>query len=410
MDAYLKGKNIKKKSKLVQINTVCNTSTGHIMHDIQRKAQEKGYDTLSFVGRRKVYTDLPCEKFGNPISFWIHVAINTAFDRQGYGSLFQTKRLVTRLREEKPDVIHLHNLHGYYLHIPTLFRYLKEEYTGKIFWTFHDCWPITGHCVHYVMAGCDKWKSQCSKCPNKSVYPISWGLDQSRKNYLDKKELFTGLKHLEIITPSQWLAGQVKKSFLGNMPVHVVSNGIDLEVFKYTENEAMYEKYSIPRDKKIILGVASIWEERKGFKDFMELAKILPDEYVIIQVGLSTHQMKMLPENVIGIPRTEKREELVALYSMADIFMNPSREESFSLVTIEAMACGTPVIALDTSAVKELVCDENGIILHDTEAQDYMQAIKILENKNINRDAIRSTVLQFSESKMAERVVELYEI
>lgn len=397
------------KKKLVQINTVCNNSTGHIMHDIQRKAHEKGYDTLSFVGRRKVYTDLPCEKFGNPISFWIHVAINTAFDRQGHGSLLQTKRLVARLREEKPDVIHLHNLHGYYLHIPTLFRYLREEYTGKIFWTFHDCWPITGHCAYYVMAGCDKWKTQCKKCPNKKVYPISWGLDQSKRNFEEKKQLFTGLKHLEIITPSQWVADQVKESFLQDIPVHVVSNGINLDAFQYTEDDNIYEKYNIPRDKKIILGVASIWEERKGLQDFLELAKILPEEYVIVLVSLSAKQMKQIPDNVIGIQRTETRKELIVLYSLADVFMNPSREETFSLVTIEAMACGTPVIALDTSAVKELVNDGNGIVLHDTAPQEYLKAIEQLQAKNLSREEIRSTVLHFSEKNMAEKVVELYE-
>lgn len=396
--------------KLVQINTVCNGSTGRIMQDIQKCAQDAGWRTLSLVGRRKVYADLPCEKYGSGLSFWIHVIITTAFDRQGHGSLLWTKKLVARLREEKPDVIHLHNLHGYYLHIPTLFKYLKDEYKGKIFWTFHDLWPITGHCPHYVIAGCDKWKTECKKCPNKKVYPISWGLDQSKRNFKEKKALFLGLNHLEIITPSKWVAEQVKLSFLQDIPVHVVSNGIDLDVFRYTYDNEVYEKYDIPMDKKVVLGVASVWENRKGLDDFLELANNIDEEYVIVLVGLSKRQKKNLSKihNICGIQRTENRKELAALYSRADVLLNPSKEETFSLVTIEAMACGTPVIGMDTSAVKELVNSFNGILLHENNVADYIVSIKRLEGLNLGRDSIRSTVLCFSQENMAEQVIDLY--
>lgn len=399
---------MKKRRKLVQINTVCNNSTGHIMHDIQKYASTTDWDTLSLVGRRKVYEDLPCEKFGNSLSFWIHVGITTLFDRHGHGSLFQTKRLVARLREEKPDVIHLHNLHGYYLHIPTLFKYLKEEYPGKVFWTFHDLWPITGHCPHFVIAECEKWKTQCERCPNKGYYPISWGLDQSKKNFYEKKKLFTQLKHLEIIVPSKWMRSQVENSFLKNVPIHVVPNGINLDVFRYMQDDGIYEKYSIPRKKDIILGVASVWEERKGLNDFLQLADVLPENYVIVLVGVRAAQMKKFPNNVIGVQRTSDKGELAAMYSMAAMFLNPSKEESFSLVTIEAMACGTPVIALDTSAVKELVNENNGVVLHETKPQDYLQAIEYLKRAELNRDSVRSTVLRFSEESMAKNIVKLY--
>lgn len=398
------------KKKLVQINTVCNTSTGRIMHDIQKCAKEAGWDTLSLVGRRKVYSDLPCEKYGSGLAFWIHVMITTLFDRQGHGSLLQTKRLVARLREEEPDVIHLHNLHGYYLHIPTLFKYLKNEYKGKIFWTFHDLWPITGHCPYYVIAGCDKWKTECKKCPNKKVYPISWGLDQSKRNFREKKALFLGLNHLEIITPSKWVAEQVKLSFLHDIPVHVVSNGIDLDVFRYTYDSEVYEKYDIPMDKKVILGVASVWENRKGLDDFLELANNIDEEYVIVLVGLNKRQKKNLSKvhNICGIQRTENRKELAALYSRADVLLNPSKEETFSLVTIEAMACGTPVIGMDTSAVKELVKASNGILLHESTVADCIMSIKRLEELDLDKDSIRSTVLHFSQKNMAEEVIDLY--
>lgn len=395
--------------KIIQINTVCNTSTGRIMGDIQKAAIKQGYLTLSFVGRRKPFKDIPCERFGTGISFWIHVLFNTFFDRQGFASYFVTKRLIKRLKEERPDIIHLHNLHGYYLNLPLLFRYLKNDFQGRLFWTFHDCWPFTGHCAYFTMAGCNKWETGCYRCPNKTVYPISLFMDASSKNYKDKKKLFGGLKNLTIITPSCWMADLVKQSFMKDYPLEVVSNGIDLSAFKYEIDEKLYIKYKIPREKKIILGVANIWEKRKGLEDFLELSTKLSDDFRIVLVGLSERQIKMLPPKIIGIERTEDKKELSGIYSLAEILMNPSQEESFSLVTVEALACGTPVIGLDTSAVKELICQDNGIVLSRHRTIDYLNAIKELENKKLSREAVRKTSQKYSENNTTRRILELYE-
>lgn len=396
--------------KLVQINTVCNTSTGKLMGDIQRKANEFGYETLSIVGRRKVFQDVPCIKIGNAVSFWIHVVITTVFDRQGYGSYFMTRKIVRRLREEKPDIIHLHNLHGYYIHLPLLFRYLSQEFKGKVFWTFHDCWPVTGHCAHFSAVGCGKWKEGCNHCPNKRVYPTSLFLDASKKNYKDKKRMFCSLQRLTIITPSEWMAEWVRASFLQKYPVKVVNNGIDLKLFSYRKPaDAIYHKYGIERGKKILLGVAGIWGKNKGLEDFLMLAKKTPAEYQIVLVGLSCQQIKKTPENIIGIQRTENKEELAMLYSMSHIFINPSLEESFSLVTAEALACGTPVIVLDTSAVKELVCEENGVVLTRHNAEDYLTAVKKLEEKQLTRETVSQTAQKYDAEVYAEKVMQLYE-
>lgn len=400
----------KELKKLIQINTVCNTSTGRLMGDIQRKANQLGFETLSIVGRRKVFQDMRCEKIGNAVSFWIHVMINTVFDRQGYGSYRATRKIVSRLRQEKPDIIHLHNLHGYYINLPILFDYLSNEFSGKIFWTFHDCWPITGHCAYFTDAECEKWRTGCNKCPNKCAYPVSLFMDASRKNYEDKKRMFSQLKNLTIITPSEWEGELVKDSFLGKYPVRVINNGIDLESFRYHKpTNEIYIKYGIDRDKKTILGVASIWDRRKGFGDFLSLASLLPPDYQIILVGLSKRQIKKLPVNVIGIERTESKEELASIYSLADIFLNPSREESFSLVTAEAIACGTPAIVLDTSAVKELICEHNGIVLSCHEPEDYLKAIEKLLDKKMSRETVRRTSGKYDVNIFAEKVVSLYQ-
>lgn len=396
------------KRKVALINTVCNTSTGRIMGDIQREAEKQGYETVSFVGRRTPFMDLKCIKFGNPISFWLHVAINTVFDKQGYGSFFVTKMLIKRLRKEKPDIIHLHNLHGYYLNIPLLCRYLRNEFKGKIFWTFHDCWPFTGHCAYFTMAGCEKWKKACHHCPNRKEYPVSLLLDRSASNYLIKKELFCGMRDLTILVPSKWMEGLVKESFFKEKKVVITSNGIDINTFSYKMDEKVLKKYKIPEEKKILLGVANIWDKRKGLADFLQLAKVLTEEYQIVLVGLSKRQIRNMPENIIGIMRTENTEELVAIYSRADIFINPSVEESFSLVTVEAFSCGTPVIVLDTSAVRELVTVENGIVLNAPSASEYLKAIREIERKSFDRKVVAKCAEKYDNKDCITRIVELY--
>lgn len=398
------------KKKLIQINTVCNASTGKLMGDIQRKADACGYETLSIVGRRKPFSDISCLKIGNSISFWCHVGVTTLFDRHGYGSYFVTKRIIRVLRKEKPDIIHLHNLHGYYLHLPLLFHYIKTEFTGKLFWTFHDLWPVTGHCAYFTAIGCEKWKTGCEKCPQKKQYPISLFWDGSKKNYVNKKRMFSDLNSFTIVVPSKWMEEQVRQSFMSKYPIKVIPNGIDLETFDYrSDYKELYEKYSLDSEKKILLGVASIWDNRKGLGEFLTLAEILPSEYQIVLVGLSKQQIKKLPPNVTGICRTENKDELVKLYSMAHIFVNPSAEESFSLVTVEALACGTPIIVLDTSAVKDFVCQENGVVLHTPGPEDYLDAIRNIERKKKTRETVRETALQYDVNQYSERVMELYE-
>ncbi len=394
--------------KLIQINTVCNTSTGKIMLAIQKRAEESGFWTLSCVGRRKVCQDLPCVRFGGFFSFWGHVIINTIFDRQGYGSYFATKRLIRRLREENPDIIHLHNLHGYYLYLPLLFRYLADEFQGKLFWTFHDCWPFTGHCAYFTAAGCDKWKEGCSQCPNKMQYPVSLLRDASSRNYQGKKAMFGKLNNLTIIVPSEWMKSLVQQSFLGQYPVEVVSNGIDLNRYQYVSDADVLQKYHISSEKKVLLGVANVWDKRKGLGDFIALADKLPEEYQIVLVGLSKLQIKKLPSKIIGIMHTDSVNELAGLYSRASVFINPSREESFSLVTIEAMACGTPVIALGTSAVKELVCNENGVVVENCMADTYLTAIREIERKQLSRENIRRTVEKYSDNNMVDKILNMY--
>lgn len=356
---------LNKKPKLVSINTVCNGSTGKVMGDISRKYESIGYDTLSIYGRRKGYKDLNCIKVGGFFSFWFHVFLATFFDKQGSGSYFKTKKIVKILKSINPDIIHLHNIHGYYLNYKVLFTYLKYEYQGEIKWTLHDCLPFTGHCAYFTYVNCDKWQNECHNCPNKKNYPISLGLDLSKHNYYLKRKLFTGLKNLTIITPSNWLKEIVDKSFLKEYKVVVINNEIDKNIFKPTIDKEIYKKYKIPKTKKVLLGVASIWEKRKGFDDFLELSKLISKEYLIVLIGLNKKQLKVVSkyENIIGLSRTENQVELAKFYTLADYFLNLTYEDNYPTVNLEAISCGTKVISYKTGGCIEQINKENGYLI-----------------------------------------------
>ena len=410
----IKGKNVTNnvlndKKKLIQINTVCNGSTGKIMGDIQRKANQEGLETLSIYGRRKGYKDLRCIKVGGFFSFWFHVAIATIFDKQGYGSYFKTKKMVRILRKENPDIIHLHNIHGYYLNYKVLFKYLKEEFHGKIYWTFHDCWPFTGHCPYFTTVDCHKWKTECHHCPNKKRYPTSLFFDCSKSNYKEKQKVFTGLKNLTIITPSDWLNNLVKQSFLKEYTIITINNWVNYDIFNSTYDNNILKKYNISNTKKVILGVASIWEERKGLQIFKEISKQINEEYQIVLVGLTKKQIKKINNNMVGIERTENQKELAVLYTRANMFVNPSKEETFSLTTLESIACGTPVIVLGTSAVKELVNKQNGIVLSDNSIKNYLNAIDKLKDFKINKQDLKEYFEKYEKDSQIDKLLKLYQ-
>lgn len=394
--------------KLIQINSVCNGSTGKLMGDIQRRANKEGFETLSIYGRGKGFSDLRCIKVGGFFSFWLHVALTTVFDKQGHGSYFKTKKIVKILKGEKPDIIHLHNIHGYYLNYRLLFKYLNNNFDGKIVWTFHDCWPFTGHCAYFSAAGCDKWKSGCHSCPNKTKYPISLLFDSSRFEYTNKEKCFTVAKNLTITTPSEWLKELVCRSFMGKYDVKAVNNWINSEVFKKTYDNGVLEKYNIPKDKKIVLGVANIWDARKGLKIFIDIANKISNDYCIVLVGLSKRQMRMLPDNINGVLRTNNQRELAVLYSNADVYINPSMEETFSLTVLEAISCGTPVIGLDTSAVKELINKDNGILLSKNNVDDYIEAIYYIADNRRDPAKMKKFSDKYNMDTQISKYIDIY--
>lgn len=389
--------------KILQINSVCGFgSTGRIAVQIQKTVEQNGGEGIIAFGRGEAPDGVNSYKINSDIDVKIHGVLSRITDRQGFYSKGATHRLVNFIKEYNPDVIHLHNIHGYYLNAKILFDFLAE-YGKPVVWTLHDCWAFTGHCSYFSYEGCDKWRSGCYSCPLKNEYPASILMDNSKKNYDEKKQIFTALKNAVIVTPSKWLGGIVKESFLGKYPVKVIYNGIDIDCFKPTESN-FKEKYGI-EDKKIVLGVASVWEKRKGLNDFYKLNEIIGDDYKIVLVGLNSAQLAELPEGIIGIKRTNSARELAEIYTAADVFVNTSREETMGLTTVEALACGTPAVVCNATAVPEVVTEKSGIVIEPDNIDMLLNAVKGI---SFSKEDCMERAAEFELSKQYQKYYDLY--
>ena len=331
------------------------------------------------------------------MSIYFHVFL-ARLGFNGHGSYFATKKLIKKIKEINPDVIHLHNIHGYYLNLKVLFKYLKNEYKGKIVWTLHDCWAFTGHCSHFTLAKCNKWKKECYDCPQLHSYPKEY-FDTSQIEYKQKMKLFLGLENLILVTPSEWLKKLINQSFLKDYPTEVINNGIDLNIFKPTYDSDVYEKYNIPKNKKIVLGVASIWGNEKGLADFNKLSTMLSSEYQIIIVG--NLRSNKINDNIIHIERTDNANELAKLYTLAYVFLNLTYEDNYPTVNLESICCNTPVISYDTGGCVEQVKNKGFIV----NCGDLKQIIEVLNNNILNK---RINTKLYSISNMIDKYIKLY--
>ena len=302
----------------------------------------------------------------------VHKAVSFLLDAHGLASGKETKRLVKLIKRIEPDVINLHNLHGYYLNYEVLFKFLRSV-DIPIVWTLHDFWPVTGHCVHFDYEGCDKWKTGCAHCPQLDSYPRSLFLDRSERNYKLKKSLFTSPQRMTIIPVSHWVASLVKESFLGKYPIHAIYNGVDMNVFKHVDSDCR-QRLGL-EGKFVLLGVSSPWYKMKGFDDYMELGKRISDDCRIVMVGVNRKQTALLPPNMIGLERTDSMEELVKYYSMADVVLNLSYQETLGMTTVEGLACGTPEIVYNRTASPELLTPETGRIVEAGNIEQLVAAV-----------------------------------
>lgn len=389
--------------KILQLNTVVNSgSTGRIAEEIGRVALNRRHESYIAFGRGNRPSKSQLIRVGNKAEMYWHGLSSLLYDGHGLASRKGTKELIKQIEIIQPDAIGLHNIHGYYLNYPLFFDFLKEKQI-PVLWTFHDCWPFTGHCTYFEKTQCEKWKSTCDNCPQISHYPKSW-VDNSKRNFLLKKAYFTGLYNLTIITPSHWLKQLVKASFLQDYPVEVIHNGIDLATFRPIETDSV--------TKPFVLGVASTWDERKGLKDFIALRDLLINSLDIVLIGLSAKQVNALPSGIRGIERTENLEALVEWYSKAVVFVNPTYIDNFPTTNLEALACGTPVVTYDTGGSPESINEFTGRIVNKGDLQSLVNEIMyfISLDQNLLRERCRAHVKKsFDKKDRFDDYIDLYE-
>lgn len=391
--------------KLLQINVTANWgSTGKIAEDIGQLAMGNGWESWIAYGRGTPTSQSNLIRIGNDLDMRLHGLQSRLLDNHGLASSKATRDFIERVKEVGPDVIHLHNIHGYYLNYPVLFDFLKS-YGRPIVWTLHDCWPFTGHCAYYDFANCGRWQTECRDCPQLRSYPASVWRDRSTRNFNEKKKAFTGVDNLTFVPVSDWLGGELSKSFLKDYPSVTIHNGIDLGVFAPSaiadgENDGT----------KVVLGVASVWDKRKGLDEFVRLRELLPERYMIMLIGLSQEQISSLPDGITGIRRTENVGQLTDLYSMADVFVNPTLEDNFPTTNIEALACGTPVITYRTGGSPEAIDGSCGMVVDYRDVEALAKSITtVCETKPFTAEACRQRAERFYDKNLVfKEYINLY--
>ncbi len=396
-----------KTMKIISINLGTFGSTGKIMYALTSLVEEDGGEGLM------VYPSLPQNfierdkdlKLTGTFNRKLNSLMEKLTGLQGCFSFRNTRRVVRYLKKHKPDIVHLHNIHGMKLHHGRLFKYLKKSGV-RVIWTLHDCWSFTGQCPHFTIAKCDKWKAGCYRCPQYRQDNVAY-IDRTKSMWKRKKKWFTGVPDMTLVTPSKWLEGLVRESFLREYPVQVIYNGIDLSVFTPTESD-FRQKHGL-ENKKIVLGVSFGWDDRKGLDVFMELARRLGDGYKVVLVGTNEQTDSLLPKNILSVHRTQSQRELAEIYTAADVFVNPTREETFGLVNIEALACGTPVVTFRTGGSPEAVDERCGTVVPADDVEGTLaEIVRICEQKPYKKEDCVARASQFSAAERFEEYLELY--
>lgn len=394
------------KKKVLHINSGFEGSIGNIIKGIIGAAPHNKYEIYIAAPNRRL-SRISHENYveiGTILGRTLHRILYTLTGLNGRFSLVDTLVFISKINRLSLDIVHLHNLHNCYINLPILFSYLKKKKI-KVIWTLHDCWCFTGNCVHFDMIGCQKWETGCYKCPQLRKYPKTY-VDKSKQNYHMKKKLFANLSNLAIVTPSDWLERIVRKSFLNNYEIVTIHSGVDMETFKFTDNDFKV-KHGLS-DKFVLLGVAFEFGERKGIDIFIELSQLLNDNYKIVLVGIPNKLRDNIPNKILCIDRTNNKEELAKIYSAADVFLNPTREEVLGLVNLESLACGTPVITFNTGGSPECIDKTCGSVVGKEDVKGLIEEIERLSKNNYKREACMNRAKLFEQNKKYSEYIELY--
>lgn len=394
--------------KVLQINVdATNGSNGGIARSIGDLIVSKGWKSYIAYGRNSIPSRTSeILRVGNNFDVFIHGVQSRLFDNHGLASKIITKKFIKRIKYINPDIIHLHNIHGYYINYKILFDFLKQIKVPVV-WTLHDCWSFTGHCAHFVYINCEKWKKECYNCPLIRNYPRSLFIDNSQSNFNTKKTLFCSLDNLTIVPVSTWLSNFLPDSFLSSYPINVIHNGVDINIFKPINSDIRL-KYNISKSKKIILGVCSRWTNSKGLQEFIKLSS--EPALAVVMVGVDDSLRDKLPKSIIAIERTNSQEELANLYSGADVFVNPTYADTFPTVNLEALACGTPVVTYKTGGSPESISSDCGVVVQCGDYDALKAAIySVTVDKLLYSKKCRTRAVNFyDKDKCFEKYFDLY--
>lgn len=393
--------------KILQVNITANSgSTGRIAEEIGKLVMADGGESYMAYARSFQPSLSSTYKIGSKLGIYFHVLMTRFFDSHGLHSVVATKQFVKYIKQLNPDIIHLHNIHGYYLNYPILLKFLRM-YDKPVVWTLHDCWTFTGHCAYFDYAECDRWQHKCYSCPEKHAYPASLINDRSSENYTSKFKLLTSLENLTLVPVSNWLGENMKLSFLKDKKIQVIRNGIDIDSF-CSRKSALKDQYGL-NGKTIILGIASVWSKRKGFDDFLKLSKRIDNRTHIVLIGLKKKQMQSLPNNILGIQHTESIVELAQWYSLADVFFNPTWEEALGLTNMESIACGTPVITYNTGGSVESISEDTGFVIKQGDIGACLSSIeKIKMNVKYEQTCRPYALKHFDKNSSFKKYIDLY--
>ena len=378
--------------KVLLINSVCGFgSTGGTCVDIANFLESQGHECFIAYGQGTTTYKKSFKIGGKLENHWHNIYYSRLLGKQGYGSHNGTKALISFIEKYNPHIIELHNLHGNYLNLNLLFEFLRN-FKGKIQWTLHDCWAFTGKCAYFSDANCFKWQTSCHTCPQLKTYPPSLFLDQTEVLFRDKKEWIHNLPNLKVVTVSNWLNEQVQKSYLNKFPIHTIHNWINHEVFK--PSEIQKNEFGLDTYKFIVLGVSAGFNSAKSkLQDFIALSKMFQEDMQLVLVG-SLDRGTVIPSNIIHIKYVQGKENLAALFSLAQVYVHLSTEDTFGKVTAEAMCCGTPVVVYDATAMPEIVGEGCGYVVPPRDIKAVYESI--LEIKKLGKQSFSSRCREYA--------------
>ena len=390
--------------KIAFITALPYGSVANQMYKIADAATQGGHTCYTFSKPIEGFENKRNNHFfiGTILSVKIHNLAAGITGFHGLFSVFATLDLIRRLKNIKPDVLMLLNLHGWFINLPLIFNYIKKN-NIKVVWRFPDFWPMTGHCTGFSTVKCDKWKDGCYNCSQYRSYPQA-KVDRSKQLYKLKKKWFVGVKNLTVVSISKYMIDFIKQSYFKDYKFRVIYNGIDLDIFKPTESN-FREKYGL-EDKYIVLGVASDWSERKGVDVMVQLSKRLDDRFKVVVIGTEKIDSG---ENILALP-AQKQEILREIYTAADVFANPTREEAFGNVNVESLACGTPVVLFNTDGAPESIDDTCGIVVDKNDIDEMQKQIEnVCINKPFSREDCIKRASLFEKGKRTREYVNLFE-